>query len=360
VVVPDESLLIAAFSRDGRGPAAWNEWSSTHDLSSLDPRELRLLPPVYKGLRGAGVADADISPIVKQMSRSMFVRTRLLLHQAAQTVELLAANGIESVLLKGAALVAGGFIEASARPMADFDVLIRPADAIKATALLREHRWIPRGPIDENVITFLHAALFKKGDTSCDLHWAVFWESRDNAADERMFAAAVNATLDGKRVRIPPAEELLLTIVVHGTRRIDDTSVRWVGDALAVLGGPDFDWDLFTNIVNSRRLAYPVGDALAYLVETFGAAVPGSVIDAFRAEPVRSWQRRMYKPRPCDPHNASVLNTMYFYFGTPGDRHVRARLRSIWTALQTFWGVPARHLPAEIMRRGFKKVFSRT
>jgi hypothetical protein len=299
-VIPDQRLLVAAFARGERAVRAWQEWSEGRDLSALDATEMRLLAPVFHNLRACGVADAEIAPVVKQMARSMWVRTRLMLREAAATVALLSAHDLDSVLLKGAALVAGGYCDAGARPMADFDLLVTPADLPRAAALLASAGWQAERPLDRRMMRYRHAVLFEKPDRGCDLHWWPLWESRDAKADARFRGDAEEATLDGVPVRIPRAEHQLLHVIVHGTRAFDATLVRWIGDALAVLRtrGAAFDWALFVEEVEARRLAYPVGESLAYLVETFDAVVPAEVIASLIARAVPRWRRRLYAPRP--------------------------------------------------------------
>jgi hypothetical protein len=284
-VVPDELLIRAAFAEKGDAVAAWEEWVRGRDLDALDPVELRLLPRVHRNLAGSGV---EVPPVVKQAARAAWVRTRLLLREAAATADLLSKNAIDSILLKGAALAAA-FGEI--RPMSDFDLLVRPADVGAAIAVLESAGWRR----DPRPTKLTHAALFQKGESGCDLHWWVLWESRDAAADERFRAEAVTVELDGVAVRVLRPEHQLLHIIIHGTRSYDVTTARWIGDALAVIRGAEIDWSLLSAEAEARKLAWPVAAALAYLADEFGAPVPRELTDARRP---RFLQRWIYEPRP--------------------------------------------------------------
>lgn len=355
---PGELLRDAAFADPQRAAAAWDAWSRTRELDVLDPVELRMLPLVYRNLRAAGVSDAEIAPVVKQMARSMFVRTRLLLHRAAVTVELLSSEGIESILLKGAGLVAGGYCDAAVRPMSDFDLFIRPSDAARAAALLEADRWRTDPPIDRRAITFRHAALFKKDEWECDLHWWALWDSRDAAADERFRAGAEAASLDGMPVRILRPEHQLLHVIVHGTRSFDLGAVRWIGDSLAVLRGRPLDWRLFVDEAGARRMAQPVAEALAYLVERFQAAVPDGVVAELRSRRVPVRRRRLYAPRPAARINQSVAFLRALVQLSLEQRKGTPLLtRLLWLPRNLQYVLGARtlaRLPAALARRGLR------
>jgi hypothetical protein len=297
-VVPDEALLHAAFGAPERARTAWREWSSGRDLDQADDATRRLFPAVYRNLRAAGVPDADVPAAVKQMARSLWIRTELLLRDAAATMAFLHARGVDAVLLKGAALVAGGYHDAGARPMSDFDLLVRPHEALTAAALLEEHGWTPASPLDPKAVAYRHAALLRKPERGCDLHWRVLWESDDPDADECFLQSAEDATLHGTPVKVLRPEHQLLIAIVHGTRRFE-TAVRWIGDALAILRarGAGFDWDLFAREVRARGWEFPVAEALVYLADTFEAEIPRAVIGELTPKRVTRRQRRIYAVR---------------------------------------------------------------
>jgi Uncharacterised nucleotidyltransferase len=351
-VRPDELLLVAAF-RDGQpGAAAWREWSRGRDLAALDPAEMRLLPAVYRTLRD------DAPPIVKQMARSMFIRTRLLLREVGPVIALLRAQGIESLLLKGAALVAAGYVDAGARPMSDFDLLVHPHDAERAAALLEQAGWRRTSNL---MIAFQHAAVFRRGEAGCDLHWWSLWDSRDAAADARVWEGGEEATLHGVALRVPRPEHLLLHAIVHGTRAFDLAAVRWIGDALAILRARPLDWDLFVREASARGVAWPAGEALAYLAETFGASVPATAIAALQSRRVSRRQRRLYAPR------GRRTNTSVMFLGALLDVWLRERTslraRLLWLPRNLQYILRTKsllRLPMALVRKGVQVFTSKS
>jgi hypothetical protein len=233
--------------------------------------------------------------------------------------------------------------------MSDFDLLVQPGDARRAAGLLAESGWIADGPVDANCVAFRHAVLLKEGDASCDLHWWALWDSRDEEGDARFWRGAENVMLDGVEVRVPRPEHQLLHVVVHGTRAFDETSVRWIGDALALLRTREIDWPLFVEDVKSRGLTYPIGDALAVLVETFDAAVPADAIATLRAVRVSRKQRRLYAPHP----DARRGHVSFAFLRSLVDLSRRQR-SPLWLVrnLQYVLGVPnLLHLPLALFKR---------
>lgn len=358
--MPDERLLLAAFGSGERAARAWSDWSQGRDLGALEPAELRLLPPIYHNLRAAGVTDAAIPAVVKQMARSLWVRTRLMLREAAATIALFTAHDVDSVLLKGAALVAAGYCDAGVRPMADFDLLVHPADVTRAASLLQAEGWQPERRLTPHLIRYRHAVAFQKLERGCDLHWWTLWESRDANADARFRQGAEPAVLDGVPVRVLRPEHLLLHVIVHGTRAFDAATVRWIGDALAVLRtrGHALDWRLFVEEANARRLAYPLGEALAYLVDTFGASVPAEAIGALRASPVARWRRRLYSPRPNEPRQPPMPYFLrYSWLASPDRTPLLMRLLRFPGNVRLAQRADSfGHLALAMTRRGVRKV----
>lgn len=285
---PDDRLLVAAFGTRDSALAAWREWLPGRDLDALSDDELRLLPAVFHNLRDSS---ADMPQVAVLMARTTFIRSRLLLRDAAKT-----AARLDALLLKGAALMIGGMVEIGSRPMSDFDLLVRPPDAERAIDVLQDDGWVADPPLREQMVDFHHAARFKRGESSCDLHWWSLWEMRDAAADGRMFDTAEEVVFDGVPLRLPRGEQLVLHVIVHGTRAFDPSSVRWIGDALAVLRSRTIDWDVFAHEAESRGVAHAVAAALAYLRDAFGAAIPDETIRRLDAQRVGLLTRRLYSP----------------------------------------------------------------
>jgi hypothetical protein len=309
-MVPDRRIRTAAFATGSHAVIAWRDWAATKDLNALAAPELRLLPQVYRNLRSAGIPDDEIEDVVKQTTRSLWIRTRLLMRQAAQTIERFSAEGLSPLLLKGAALIARGDTDAQTRYMSDFDLLVREEEAERAYALLMAGGWQPVEPLTAGLLSYRHAMAFHKGEFQCDLHWRPMWDAWDTKSDHRLRALAELQDLDGVPVRVPRASDLLIHLIMHGTRAFDVQSVRWIGDALAMIRSGSIDWSAVQEEATARQLAYPVGDALRFLREEFAAAIPDEVIRTLQAQPVSRSRRRSHRIDPDEPAGDDLVAWM--------------------------------------------------
>jgi len=348
-VRPDDRLLVAAFGPRAPALAAWREWLLGRDLNALSDDELRLLPDVFHNLRDNG---DEMPHVVVLMARTTFIRNRLLLRDVAKTAARLASNGIDVLLLKGAALIAGGMRDVGSRPMSDFDLLVRPRGAERAIEILQADGWVADPPLREQMVDFHHAARFKRGESSCDLHWWSLWEMRDAAADERLFDAAEEVVFDGVPLRVPRPEHLVLHVIVHGTRAFDPSTVRWIGDALAVLRSRTIDWNVFAAETESRGVGHAVAAALTYLRDVFGAAIPDETIRRLDAQRVNRWTRRLYSPASA----SSSRRTAYLHALLHAAAQHRGR-RFAWLSRSVQYDFGARsvwHVPAAVTRRALR------
>lgn len=345
----EELLRRAAFAAPPDAARAWRELSRTG--ASFDaPGDARLLPAAYRNLRAAGLTDAELPRVMREHARAAAIRSRLALRQAADVVTRLEAAGIAPLLLKGAALIAGGYCEPSARPMSDVDVLVRPGEAAAAVAALRGAGWTG-GRAVADAVRYRHAALLRRGEWECDLHWWALWESPDPEADERFRRGSERVELLGVPVAILRPEHQLLQVVVHGTRAFEPVRGRWVGDALAVLrhraGG--FDWELLVTDARLRRAERPLADALSYLSEAFAVAVPASALAALQATGRRG--ARLYEPGSQKRPNPSLAYLRSLLI-VAGRREQGSRMRWLVRNLEHTLGVQgARRLPLALVRR---------
>ncbi|MBA3242461.1 MAG: nucleotidyltransferase family protein, partial [Acidobacteria bacterium] len=132
---PQELLLCAALLRGEDALSAWGEWRSTVDPDSLDAGSKRLLPLLYRNLRELGVND-PLVPRLKESYRITWSLNQSVFRQMASLLGSLHGAGIETLVLKGGALVPLYYRDYGVRPMVDFDILVREERAETAMDLL--------------------------------------------------------------------------------------------------------------------------------------------------------------------------------------------------------------------------------
>jgi len=99
-----ELLLRAALLRGKEAIAAWREWKSSVDVDRLDQGSRRLLPLLYRNLRAHGVEDPLMNSF-KGIYRLTWYKNQMAFHKMTSLLRSFHHAGIETMLLKGAALV---------------------------------------------------------------------------------------------------------------------------------------------------------------------------------------------------------------------------------------------------------------
>ncbi|MEO8586863.1 MAG: nucleotidyltransferase family protein, partial [Acidobacteriota bacterium] len=140
---PEQQLLLLAALLGGPEAAeAFESWATRVNFDLLDQGSYRILPALHANLRTRGVTHPLMSRL-QSVSRAAWYRNQLLRHRGADVVRSLESAGLETLLLKGAALVASGYVDVGARPMSDVDILVRRRDANAAMDTLLAAGWEP-------------------------------------------------------------------------------------------------------------------------------------------------------------------------------------------------------------------------
>ena len=278
-----ERLLLRAALLEG-DPAveAWER--SKHvadDIKRLDEASYRLLPQLYRNLRSLGVDDPLMGTLKGVWRHSWYCNQRLF-HEAADSLRLLEANGIETIVIKGAALSVLHYRDPGARPMEDLDVVVRGERVHDAVRVLEEAGWRRTHPLPLRVrLRMTHSTEFE--DTrgrAVDLHWNPLFET---VPEEGFWRRAVPLTVGGAETHgLSPTDELLCTIM-HGLCWYP-APVRWISDSVAIArtaseqGG--IDWQAMAERAAEWSLTARLYTGLALLSSGFGVQVPGEVLES--------------------------------------------------------------------------------
>src|SRR2546422_8135768 len=117
-----ELLLRAALLQGKNSIEAWEKWKSSTDINQLDLGSHRLLPQLYRNLHVQGVKDRLLEKF-KGIYRRTWCDNQLLFHEVSALLRSLGDAGIETIVLKGAALALLHYRDCGLRPMNDFDVM---------------------------------------------------------------------------------------------------------------------------------------------------------------------------------------------------------------------------------------------
>lgn len=294
-VSEDQILLLrAALARGDEALQAWRAWQARTDLDGVDAESQRLLPLLYRNLGRLGVGEPELTRYASVYKQSWF-RNSMAFHQAAGVVDEFTAAGIDTLILKGAALALLHYRDVGARSMADVDILVPPHRLRDALALMSSRGWIatflrrPVGSLHDPYLSTHHSVGCHDGrGRAFDLHWFSSQDCLVPGGDDALWQAAVPLTVGGARTRALAPTHQLYNVCAHAYLSAG-AHLRWIADAVTVVerSAGAIDWMRLAALAEERRLVLPLRLALGFVRAEFGAAVPAAFFDALAARRVR-------------------------------------------------------------------------
>jgi hypothetical protein len=277
-----------------------------------------------------GRLPADLRGRWEAAYRSRQLAATVVLESADRARSVLAAAGIPSLLFKGAALVADGtYPDPGARRMDDADLLVRPADAERAVALLgpvgfrgASGPWEPGRAAWADSFTLVDHGTPPGTTAVLDLHWRTDYDrlrfggggaGREEAEGRgRLWE---DADLDGG---LPAPAPHLVVVAEHLLKhlRFKVHMPAW-GD-LARMSRTEVDWDRVDRLLRESRLERGLRALLGVLARELAAPVPDGLLrGAGPAAAVLSPRRLAGRIRPTE-HRLSGLLYRWRILGSPG------------------------------------------
>ncbi|HWR57411.1 MAG TPA: nucleotidyltransferase family protein [Thermodesulfovibrionales bacterium] len=279
---PQQELLLRAALLTGTDAIeAWQQWKSSVDVEDLDPGSHRMLPLLYRNLQVHGIKDPSMSRY-KGVYRQTWYKNQLLFHALGSVLRSFGELGIETVVLKGAALTVLNYKDFGLRPMNDFDVLVRVEHVLPAMRLLQDQGWIPTDfEPNEKYISVRHSHGFRNGKgQEIDLHWHVLSQSREMDADNDFWDGAITVNIRDAATRALNPTDQLLQVCIHGAKWNYTPPFRWVADAMSILNTArsEVDWNRLIEQSMKRRLLLPLRGTLSYLKDLVAAPIPPEIL----------------------------------------------------------------------------------
>ena len=368
---PEQELLLQAALRQGETSLkAWREWKSTLDFDNIDYGSQRLVPLLYRNLQRQGVKDPLMGKF-KGLYRHTWYKNQLLFAKGAQLLRSFHEAGIETMILKGAALVLLHYKDAGLRAMTDFDVLV-PTEQIQAALfLLRERNWTPKlrsyESLTETYISSRHAYAFEDNEKhEFDLHRHLLAECCYPDADEEFWKGAVSSQVQGVATLALNPTDQLFHVCVHGVRWNAVPPLRWVADAIMILNSsPTIDWQRLVSQARQRRLVLPLREALTYLRDLLDAPIPPAILQHLQEIPVSKIERLEYQVNTRVPGPMGGVPMAWFLYLrlSPSASTLPQRLIGFPKYLQDTWAVEhLSQLPFVMASKGKRRIttWSRT
>jgi glycosyltransferase involved in cell wall biosynthesis len=364
-----EHVLRAALTPGARGVEAWRAIRGDLDLDDIwDPEIHRLLPLVYVNLAAAGVADPDL-PRLKGLYRRTWYMNQLRLAEARPWLELLAGEGIGTLLLKGVPLGLHYYGDLGQRPMNDVDVLVPFAQASHALDLLEADGWRDVGSLPRDRTFRWHhgAGLVHHDGGELDLHWYLGEEfvlaDRPEASSDTFWKNAQLLDVQGFATKMLDPTDMLVHTCVHGAWSGSAATVRWVADASFLLrrAADDIDWTRVVDHARSFRVVLSLQNALTYLRETFDVPIPSEALDELARVPTTRREQRLYRVAAGPVAGPEVLGGLLHtraYWAHTRQKWTTARsVREFPAFVEDLWGLDhAWQIPADVTRKAMRRL----
>ncbi len=309
-----ELLLQAALLEGEDAISAWHQWKSIVGLDvHLDHGSYRLLPLLYKNLQRYIVEDPFVGRL-KGIYRLEWSKNQRLLYEMNKVLKYLHDAGIQTMILKGAALTVLIYKNYSVRPMGDIDILVPTSQISLTINLLKDAGWIPITNFIDDDLRYLHAIAFKdQFGNELDLHWHHLIECHGNNYDWDFWERSVSIQLaDVSTLALNPTDTLL-HVIVHGVRWNPLPPIRWIADAMSLINSLDkkIEWTHFINQTKKYKVVLRVKEALHYLQDKFQAGIPMSIMDKINQIPISFTERLEYRYFNEAPHGTNTFYNKY-------------------------------------------------
>ena len=362
-----ELLLRAALLKGKDALDAWREWKAGVDIDRLDAGSLRLLPLLYRNLRNHGIED-PLMKTFRGVHRYIWYKNRIIFHNLASLLDSFHDEKIETILLKGVALILLYYKDYGLRYLGDFDLLVPTEQAGAAIQMLLRLGWTPEGRSAESLtgpfISSRHSHHFRNhAEQVCDLHWHVLTESSWPNADDDFWEGAVSISFDGVSTRALNPSDQLFHVCGHGAKWNPIPPLRWAADAMAILNAApsEINWGRFIDRARKLRLILPARDTMNYLRNVLEAPIPPAVLQDMEDLPVSRGERIEYqlKTKP-DDRSGPLLRfrlRYYEYLRSAGSAGRRCKWIGFPVFLQHLWGLD--HLwqvPFCVIYRGVRRI----
>jgi hypothetical protein len=281
----DLLLLRASLSDGVEARTAWQEVIlRIGSVPQLNGDSYRLLPLLYRNLSDQGVDDPALDQL-KGVYRHSWYANHVLFHEAGAVLGSLEQAGIDTMVLKGAALSRLYYDGPGSRPMEDVDVLVRRCQVRQAIDVLERTGWrlSVAAPIDSLLRTRHSAEWRHPRGQRLDLHWSPLWQPTD---EQPFWERAIPLEIGGTQTRALCPEDQLLHLCVHGVNWNMRTPY-WAADAVMLMRSREgnLEWRRLVDQARANELSLSLEHGLRFLADKFEVDIPNAVFQLLSAIP---------------------------------------------------------------------------
>lgn len=257
-----------------------NQWPAVVELAI----EHRVAPLVYQALGGAKagvVPDPIAARLEDQMWRSRGARI-MLEHHLQALLKALSAQGVDVLVLKGAALAHGLYPAPELRFYHDLDILCRPSDYPRLRDTLLSSGYASDDPHD--ALTHRRSRLEShavrnfvdpSGSVELEVHFDVLQFGLVERHHDAFWHAARTMTAGPMEMRVLAPAHQLLHIAAHAHRHCYSRLLWLIDlDLLVRRWGDEIDWECAMRTARAEGLGTVLRHALATAADVLGSAPP--------------------------------------------------------------------------------------
>lgn len=340
----EELLLKAALMDLPESRIAWETWIRSTDVSQINYGSQCLLPLVTSNLREKGVSHPALTKF-KGIYRQTWYRNQMHMTELASVVQILQAKGIETMALKGAALLVQFYKDYGLRVLGDIDLLVKPQDFYLAIQTLLKLGWVPENfeNLNDISLTYIREVhFFKESGVALDLHSHILFENIKPDAESDFWNEAQPITIRDQQTYTLNLTDQLLHLCVHGLKWSTTPSLRWIADSILLLRSESFiDWNRIIDQSTKWNVMMTMKVALQYLANQMNAPIPGEILTHFDQTPIRDEDHKQYQIYNFPRKLPTSLQRRYFVYSNYYARE-KAFLPRLWGFLhflQHSWGV---------------------
>ena len=250
--------------------------------------ERDLIGLTYERLRGLPEAcdwPRDIREALARESRAQAAKELLRRKELISVLDVLAAEGIYPLLLKGTALAYSLYDNPASRPRVDTDLLIQRSQVDLVRRAMARCGYTPPTHCDGELL-FCQFQL-KKTDAfgfihAFDFHWKISTQSMfaNILIDEELAPSAVPVPALGPHARaVGPVHALLLACIHPVMHHRNTECLIWIYDVHLIASGlSDDELERFAGLAIDKRVAAVCARWLALARSLFGTRLPERVV----------------------------------------------------------------------------------
>jgi putative nucleotidyltransferase-like protein len=232
--------------------------------------------------------------------RSCYDRTCLknlrFLQELLRILDLLEAEDIPAIPLKGAALLTSACNNAAFRPMYDLDVLVKKGDIPRLRELMDRIGYVPEVVMNASQVldlvnsdsTWEYNFRSESQMVNLEFHWTILPDRLSSHYDSSCLWQNIEyVSVAGRTIRSIEVEELILLLCIHGGEKHQWWCLKWIWDVAQVIEKtPGIDWDRVLHRAQETQRENVVILGLYLATALLGTVLPDMILHRMERFPL--------------------------------------------------------------------------